>query len=80
MDVKLHWILDHHRRYETYAVYHAEVKYDHTENTTMTGLREEHMDPIGHWCEENRCGKRLAFNMFAFKNEAEVTAFMLKWG
>lgn len=47
---------------------------------TQTGLREEHLDPVQAWCDEHKCGTRLAFAMFRFKSEAEITAFLLVWG
>jgi len=25
------------------------------------------------------CGRRLSFDLFQFRNEAEVTAFLLRW-
>ena len=47
---------------------------------TPTGLREEHLDPVQRWCEENKCGKRMAFHIFHFKTEKELAVFLLKWG
>lgn len=48
-------------------------------NPGTSGLREEDMDPIQQWCTEHKCGVRTSFDMFKFKNEAEVVAFLLKW-
>ena len=45
---------------------------------TATGLRSEHMDPVQDWCVQNRCGVRTSFDMFKFKNEAEMSMFLLK--
>ena len=57
----------------------AQAVHDHGA-ITPTGLREEHLIPVQQWCEESRCGRRMAFDQFYFKNEGEVTAFLLRWG
>jgi hypothetical protein len=44
------------------------------------GLNELQMDPIQAWCERNNCGRRLSFDTFQFKNNQEITMFLLKWG
>lgn len=44
-----------------------------------TGLREDHLLPVQEWCEQTRCGKRIAFDMFTFKTEEEMTTFLLRW-
>jgi hypothetical protein len=43
------------------------------------GLNEEDMVPVQQWCDEHECGLRISFDMFRFKNEAEVVAFLLRW-
>jgi len=44
------------------------------------GLNEKDMDPIQKWCEEHRCGRRISFDTFQFKNKAQMTMFLLRWG
>lgn len=44
------------------------------------GLRETDMDPIQAWCGETHCGRRISFNEFQFKNEKQITMFLLRWG
>jgi hypothetical protein len=46
---------------------------------TPTGLREEHVDPIGEWCQQNNCGRRTSFTTFQFRNAKQVTMFLLRW-
>lgn len=46
---------------------------------TLTGLRDEHVDPIVEWCKQNNCGRRTAYNIFQFRNAEQVTMFMLRW-
>ena len=44
------------------------------------GMSESDMDPIQQWCIEHNCGTRMAFDMFKFKTDADITMFLLKWG
>jgi hypothetical protein len=44
------------------------------------GMCELDMDPIQQWCIEHNCGTRMAFDMFKFKTDADITMFLLKWG
>ena len=71
--MKLVWT----RRQPGLIVY-AGLAYDHGPSTS-TGLREDHMAPVQIWCEEHRCGRRIAFDMFKFRSEAELAMFLLKW-
>lgn len=47
---------------------------------TPTGLREEDLLPVQEWCEKSKCGVRMSFDMFRFKDRKEITAFLLVWG
>lgn len=31
------------------------------------------------WCEQNKCGRRTAYNMFAFRTRKEMMLFTLRW-
>ena len=57
----------------------ARIAYEHGA-VTPTGLRSEHMDPIQDWCVQNKCGVRTSFDTFKFRNEKELSMFLLKWG
>ena len=63
-------------------ILYARAEYNHglVGVITPTGLRAEHMDPIQDWCVQNKCGVRTSFDMFKFKNEAEISMFLLRWG
>ena len=37
------------------------------------------MDTIQAWCKANLCGRRTSFDEFRFRNEQEMTAFLLRW-
>ena len=43
------------------------------------GLREADMDPIQAWTDECRCGTRMSFNVWKFKNEKQITMFLIRW-
>ena len=57
----------------------ALMQYDHGA-VTPTGLREEHLIQVQAWCVEHNCGMRTSFDMFRFRNNKEIAAFLLKWG
>jgi hypothetical protein len=57
---------------------YARIAYDHGP-VTQTGLRDHDLDPIQLWCAKNSCGRRTSFEQFQFRNEQEVTMFLLKW-
>ena len=60
------------------TVLYANCAYDHGA-VTPTGLREEFLEPVQKWCEENKCGVRISFDMFRFKTREEMTMFLLRW-
>jgi hypothetical protein len=60
-------------------VLRARLSYDHGP-ITHTGLRDTHLEPVQEWCIQNKCGRRTSFEQFRFRNEQEVTMFLLKWG
>ena len=58
---------------------YARIAYDHGP-ITQTGLRDHDLDPVQLWCAQNNCGRRTSFEMFRFRNQEELTMFLLKWG
>ena len=57
----------------------AYVDYVRPENRPGRGLSEPDMDPIQAWSEECRCGVRMSFNVWQFKNEKKITMFLMRW-
>ena len=49
-------------------------------NYSSPGYTQNALDKIGQWCYENHCGRRTSYDMFKFRNEKDITAFLLKWG
>jgi hypothetical protein len=43
------------------------------------GLRETDMDPVQDWSAECKCGTRMSFNVWKFKNEKQITMFLIRW-
>ena len=43
------------------------------------GLNESDMDPIQKWTTECNCGTRMSFNIWKFKNEKQITMFLIRW-
>jgi hypothetical protein len=46
---------------------------------TPTGLHEAMLYPVQEWSDQNKCGRRMSFDLWQFKNEKEVSMFLLKW-
>ena len=40
--------------------------------------KRDEMRPMIKWCQEHQCGKQVAIDRFAFK-EQELTMFQLRW-
>jgi len=51
------------------------------QNYSNPGLWEQNnlMEEIADWCDQNHCGSWYAYDMFKFRNEKEITMFLLKW-
>jgi hypothetical protein len=43
------------------------------------GLNEYELNHIQEWTKEHKCGLRMSFDTYKFKNEAELTMFLLRW-
>jgi hypothetical protein len=43
------------------------------------GLQESDMDPVQAWSQECNCGTRMSFNIWKFKNEKQITMFLIRW-
>jgi hypothetical protein len=43
------------------------------------GLNDLDMDPIQAWTTECNCGIRMSFNVWQFKNEKQITMFLIRW-
>ena len=43
------------------------------------GHNESDMDPVQVWTPECNCGTRMSFNVWKFKNEKQITMFLIKW-
>ncbi len=40
---------------------------------------DNQMYQISKWCNENNCGKQVNFKQISFKNDGELTMFLLRW-
>lgn len=40
---------------------------------------EDIIDAMVAWCREHDCGHRIAYDMFKFRNNKELSLFLLKW-
>lgn len=37
------------------------------------------MRDIARWCRETGCGKQVNFKQISFRNESELTMFLMRW-
>jgi hypothetical protein len=37
------------------------------------------MRNIARWCQDTGCGKQVNFKQISFRNESELTMFLMKW-
>lgn len=35
---------------------------------------------ISQWCDANKCGIRMSYELFQFESEQQMAFFLLKWG
>jgi hypothetical protein len=57
----------------------AEFESDYS-NPGLNRTRDfEIMEDIQVWCEQNACGRRMAFDLIRFRTEEEITMFLLRW-
>jgi hypothetical protein len=43
------------------------------------GISERNMAPVQAWCIAHSCGVRTSFDTFKFKNQKEISMFLLRW-
>jgi len=46
----------------------------------IVGLNESDIDPIHEWCKQTGIGTRTSFDTFKFRNRADMSMFLLRWG
>jgi len=78
IDKKITWV-SASRRFSLSARTLVETR-DGEHRYYPTGMNEEDMVQIQEWCVQNNCGKRTSFDTFQFKNKAQMTIFLLRWG
>ena len=47
--------------------------------TGVDNLRDEDLEKVQAWTEEHKCGTRMSYNQWRFKNEMEITFFLMVW-
>lgn len=44
-----------------------------------TAATEIDLAPVEAWCKQHDCGTRYSSDTFCFRNEQEITMFLLRW-
>jgi len=52
---------------------------DRGNGITWVRIDRSDMYDIAQWCRDTGCGKQVNFKQISFKNEAELTMFLMKW-
>ena len=52
---------------------------DRANGTKWIQVNKHQMYNISNWCKEHGCGKQVNISTISFKNEEELTMFLLKW-
>jgi hypothetical protein len=52
------------------------IEVNHLDGSSLT---DDEADAIMQWTMNNQIGVRMAFQLWKFQTEAELTAFVLKW-
>lgn len=55
------------------------AQYRQHEDYLHYGLQPDLFDLIGLWCKDTGCGRRTAYNEFTFREEKQITLFLLRW-
>lgn len=58
----------------TFAIEHR------SNGITWVSIDRANMSEISRWCHETGCGKQINFKQISFKNESELTIFLIRWG
>ena len=74
---KLYRILQHPKRPFTVTVtfYVPDTSRANYYNQSI----EDVIDEMVAWCKDSDCGRRIAYDMFAFRNRPELSMFLLRW-
>lgn len=49
------------------------------ENDVYSSIADSYFERVQAWTVDTECGRRMAYDMWQFKNSEEVTAFLLRW-
>ena len=56
---------------------------DYSSSATFAILTDEFgkqiLPQMAEWCEENECGYRTSYDTFKFRNQEQLTMFILRW-
>ena len=45
----------------------------------LDAAADKRLDEIQEWCKIHNCGVRQSYDMWKFKDESEITMFLLMW-
>ena len=57
----------------------ARMTIESNSNLIEFGSLTDKLDSIQAWCESNKCGKRVSYDIFQFRTSKELSFFLLRW-
>lgn len=57
----------------------ARLAMEFNSDLVLFGSLTDKLDSIQAWCESNKCGKRVSYDIFQFRNKKELSCFLLRW-
>jgi len=52
---------------------------DRANGTKLVQIDRPDMHDIARWCQATGCGKQVNFKQISFRNQAELTMFLMRW-
>ena len=80
MGVKLYWVKPERKPGVWIKIDPQTFEHNSFHRDSVAGELDAEIERVCAWCEETGFGTRMAYDMWKFKNRAELTAFLLKWG
>ena len=74
---KFYHFTKHERRRCTLRVHFLEEGWAQVHDYNY--MIEDELTKMVKWCEQNSCGRRTAYDMFAFRTLKEMSMFLLRW-
>lgn len=73
-DLKITWVKSQRR-----CSLAARIKVELDSNLIEFGSLTDKLNSIQAWCESTKCGRRVSYDIFQFRNNKELSFFLIRW-